>query len=245
MPSIKLNQGYTAVVDDQDYDMVIKHKWFVTDVNRSVQYARTIIVGKTVLMHRLIMGLVDTPEIIVDHRNRCGLDNRRENLRICSHSENAANTRSKSGSKSGYKGIHPYGNTGGWRAAVSKEGKKVWSGVFDTEFEAALAYDAVARKVFGEFANLNFPFLQAEHVDTEVGIKRSRYTSRFRGVSWKSKIKKWVAQISVGGRKIHLGCFDCEEEAAKVYDEVARKSNLGLCKINIKENEDAERILSQ
>ena len=48
-------------------------------------------------------------------------------------------------------------------------------------------------------------------------------TSKYKGVHWRKSAKKWCAEITMNRKKIRLGCFSDEVEAAKAYDEAARK----------------------
>lgn len=150
MRIIELTQGYSTKVSDEDYEYLSQFKWMahVNSRDKSV-YARRKInidgVQLTVHMHREIM---DTPRgMIVDHKDHDPLNNQRDNLRNCTHSQNNAN--SSSSSKSGYKGVTII-------AAITIDKKSIHLGAFATAEEAAKAYDAAAIKYFGEFANLNF-----------------------------------------------------------------------------------------
>lgn len=104
-------------------------------------------------IHRMILGLSKQDRKLVDHINRNPLDNRRSNLRICTHSQNCMNKRSKS--KSGFKGVVPNGS--GWAAHIKINRKKQHLGTYRTKEQAARIYDAAAKRLFGEFAVLNFP----------------------------------------------------------------------------------------
>lgn len=117
-------------------------------VRPSVTYARASIHGVTVYLHRLIL---DAPaELVSDHINHDGLDNRRVNLRLCSHAKNMGNRRKQNVAKR-FKGVrwHRYG----WEVGLAHQ----YIGRFTDEEEAARAYDAAALREYGEFALLNFP----------------------------------------------------------------------------------------
>jgi hypothetical protein len=88
----------------------------------------------------------------VDHINGNGLDNRKENLRICSHSENQWNRTKYKNNKSGYKGVFFHSKTGHWEAGIRINGKREYLGVFNTPQEASLAYSRKAIELHGEFA---------------------------------------------------------------------------------------------
>jgi hypothetical protein len=110
---------------------------------------------KRIWMHRVILDLKDGDKREPDHRNGNGLDNRRSNLRLATHSQNVANTGPYSTSTSGFKGITKHG--GRWRARTYKNGKRIIVGDYGTPEEAARAYDKFVRKIHGEFAKPNFP----------------------------------------------------------------------------------------
>tara|TARA_R100000152_G_C6636325_1_gene82350 strand:- start:6 stop:569 length:564 start_codon:yes stop_codon:yes gene_type:complete len=113
-----------------------------------------------IMMHKFIMN---APKgMCVDHINHDGLDNRRENLRICTYSQNSQNKRRRVDSKSGYKGVHQisekYKLKKRFMAYLRPKGqKRIRLGHYLTAEEAAKAYDKKAKELFGEFAELNFP----------------------------------------------------------------------------------------
>lgn len=152
---IPLTRGYVALIDDEDAALVSPFRWYT---HQRGTYAFTQhsgqIVGapKTVLMHRLILGIAAAGrEVSADHINLNGLDNRRANLRICSHSQNMANQTGRAGAKSPFKGVRPF------RGKFLVQAGPTYVGFFANEIEAALAYDAAARARWGAFARLNFP----------------------------------------------------------------------------------------
>lgn len=147
---------YEAIVDDSDYECLMQYTWQVHFGKKTV-YARTRIKDKGLhYMHRLIMD-VTNPKIGMDHENGNGLDNRKENLRIATPSQNMANRKTRSRTK--YKGVNLREVKSGFRyyAYICKDKKMQHIGTFLNDVEAARAYDKKAKELHGEFAKLNFP----------------------------------------------------------------------------------------
>lgn len=150
-------------MNDEDYELVSTHRWKLKkDKKDRVGYALTRIEGKTVYMHQLI--LPGFPR--VDHWDGNGLDNRRQNLRGCTHQQNLQNQHPRKGRK--YKGVsyrkaRAHLSTP-WKAYIHINGKSIHLGYFRTQRAGAQAYDVAARQAFGEFARLNF----AEHLPTQL-----------------------------------------------------------------------------
>lgn len=161
MKKIPLTRGKFALVDDEDFEWLNQWKWRVgARRNRSTIYAvragRKAELKCTYFMHRIV---TDCPDgLQVDHINHDGLDNRRENLRVCTRNGNQWNRRkTKARVSSIYKGVCSFKKTKKWRALIKINGKKIYLGLFKQEIDAAKAYDTAAKKYFGEFAYLNFP----------------------------------------------------------------------------------------
>ena len=146
MIKIPLTQDKVAIIDDEDYKRVSQYKWSYHNQG----YAQTN--GGWTLMHRFILNARDGQQ--VDHINGDRLDNRRENLRFVTNSQQHIN-RSKPAfvnRTSNYKGVSLRSN-GRWQVMLQRR----YVGTFLTEEEAARAYDKRAKELFGEFARLNFP----------------------------------------------------------------------------------------
>lgn len=154
---IKLTQGKHAVVDVADYPLVAVHRWYAHKERRQY-YAHTMIRtpdGKRAVlrMHRLLL-----PHAVeVDHADHDGLDNRRGNLRECTHAQNLANGRKHNDCSSRFKGVSWNKAHQKWEAQITVSGVQACLGYFTSQIEAAHAYDDAARGHFGEFACLNFP----------------------------------------------------------------------------------------
>lgn len=158
--TIPLTRGYEAIVDDEDFEELSKFKWHVlpSGKHQTFMYAARgeTTTRKSIRMHRQIMGIAG----FVDHANGNTLDNRRCNLRPATRAQNRANSmETRQGVSSRFRGVSARAN-GRWFAQCGhhRPGDKSYVGAFDTEIAAALAYDIAARKRFGQFAKLNFPF---------------------------------------------------------------------------------------
>jgi hypothetical protein len=116
-----------------------------------------VIHGKSISMHRLIMN--PPPGMDVDHKNTDRLNNHRDNLRLATPAQNRYNSRScaRRGrhKSSQYIGVTRDGDK--WKSKITHSGREYCLGHFDDEIEAALAWDAKAKELHGEFAYLNFP----------------------------------------------------------------------------------------
>lgn len=143
------SDGSIVLVDASDVERVQGFSWTVRRGKHGHAYAVTKWKTKTLLMHRLIL---DVPQgHIVDHANNNGLDNRRCNLRVCTHAENMRNRKVHKNSASGRKGVRYNGNT--WEARITINGRRIGLGSFATRDKAHEAYKAAAAQYHGEFAN--------------------------------------------------------------------------------------------
>jgi len=150
---IPLTKGKFAIVDADDYDWLNRHKWCISKKRYSFYACRQTHAEK-IFMHRVI---TNAPKgMLVDHIDGNGLNNRRSNLRICTIAQNNRNSRPWRRSYSKYKGVSWCQAAGKWRARIRPNHKQIHLGCFDTQIEAARAYDKKAKELFGEFAYLNF-----------------------------------------------------------------------------------------
>lgn len=106
------------------------------------------------LFHRLILGIED-PNLSVDHIDGDGLNNQKSNLRVCSHKQNCRNRKKNLNGSSRFKGVGFHKRDKIYCANIGLNGKRVHLGNFNSEIEAALAYNFAAKHHYGEFAKLN------------------------------------------------------------------------------------------
>ena len=152
MKEIALTQGKVALVDDEDFDELNKNKWFAQK-NYNTFYAarhekKRIIDGRRnlIFMHRVI---VNTPiGMQTDHINGNGLDNCKENLRICTKEENARNKAIHRRNTSGYKGVTWNKFNKKWMAQIRIGRKNIYLGYFIDKEKAHQAYCESARNLF-------------------------------------------------------------------------------------------------
>lgn len=149
---IKLTQGKFTLVDNSDFEFLNSFKWQYRHGYASRCAVIDGDVNWNIQMHNQIMLPSDI--LVVDHINRDPLDNRRMNLRIVSSVSNRYNSRRKIGS-SKYKGVFLVKRNNKWRSQIMKDKKKIHLGYFTTEDQAAIAYNASAKVLFGECAFLN------------------------------------------------------------------------------------------
>lgn len=154
MIEIPLSQSLVTVIDDADWDAAKMYRWCAS-VGSWGTYAIANIVkpdGKRTMikLHRVVMNAQPGP--LVDHRNHNGLDNRRENLRLCTTAQNGANNRPAPGR---YKGVGWHSLRCKWRAYIMVDRQPRHLGLFDDPWEAAQAYNTAAHEAWGEFAYLN------------------------------------------------------------------------------------------
>ena len=154
----KNKESGRVLIDLEDLDSVIKHKWCIDTWG----YPETKINGNSISMQRFILNKYDK-NYIVDHINRNPLDNRKSNLRIATKSENAINSPIRSNNKSGVTGVIWNKSNEKWRAYITKNNKRYELGSFK-DFDKAVKTRLIAeKKYFGEFA-------PQKHLYTEYGI---------------------------------------------------------------------------
>lgn len=155
---VPLTSGLEAIIDADDAEKVNYRNWVANTAANPV-YAFVMLKktrlhdARSVSMHRYLMGF---PEGVVDHINGDTLDNRKSNLRVCSHAENLRNRHRTSINKSGFKGVSRATRGKPWAATIGHNYSTIHLGQFDTAEAAAEAYDVAALQLHGDFAVTNF-----------------------------------------------------------------------------------------
>jgi hypothetical protein len=151
--TLELSKGFKSVVDAEVFEDVSKHKWTYTHQGYAVRSFTDDGKRRIIYLHRYLMN-AKTGEY-VDHINGDRLDNRKSNLRICTNAQNAWNQPKKRQGSSKYKGVSFWKRDNNWTAQITHNYKPYKIGYFDTEEDAAAAYNAKALELYGEFANIN------------------------------------------------------------------------------------------
>lgn len=170
MKEIQLSQGKVALVDDGDFEWLNQWKWHsIRKPNNRFYASRQTKITRTdkgqrqtmLLMHRFILS--PDKRLVIDHKDGNGLNNQRNNIRVCTTAQNIQNRRKLPTNTLGLKGISiEVGNgrkTPAYKAGIMIEGTLHYLGCYKTPEEAAKVYDDAARKYHGEYACVNYPRL--------------------------------------------------------------------------------------
>jgi hypothetical protein len=134
---VPLSKGLLSLIDKEDFDKIKNYGWYARfDRVGKTYYAVTRTHGTNIIMHR------------TDHN---GLNNRKSNIRICTQSQNCMNKKVQSNNTSGYRGVSFHKKKNKYQATIMDNRKQIYLGAFNTAIEASEAYQAAAKKLFGEF----------------------------------------------------------------------------------------------
>lgn len=189
MKEIPLTQGKVALVDDDKFEELSRYNWCAAKNGRTFYAMRSTPRDengkqKGIWMHHeLLPG-----ELKVDHRDGNGCNNQLDNLRFATNSQNAQNRQKCLGRSSKFKGVDWNKKTSLWRAFICKNGVRKFLGYFDSEENAAMAYDSSAVILHGEFARLNFP--NEPHVLTGTRSYMIGHMEYKDGQSWRKKVEE-------------------------------------------------------
>lgn len=242
MKEIHTIDGHIVLVDDDDFSYVSLYDLYINKGGyvfcKLKKKYRNMGLFSSMALHKVLMYPYKTGRgIVVDHINGNKLDNRKKNLRVCTHRENMMNRKAHSSyankeTSSIYKGVCWSNTVNKWMVQLSdyENGRRGHIGYFTDEIAAANAYNYYAREKYGEFALLN----EVEFMTKEEWVKYKLGTnklSQYRGVTYDKKSKQWVAQICHNYQKYQFR-FGTEIEAALKYNEMALKLKGDKAKLN-------------
>ena len=166
MKQIKLTNGGFAIVDGADYERLNQWNWRKLHQKGKSAYAMRCEYNSGEVtcyyMHREVIGAVDGE--MVDHIDHDGLNNQRENLRLCTQSQNNLNGRKRRGCSSEYKGVTWRKDTKKWQAQAWLDGKRNALGCYDLEADAAQAYNWFIAVYAPEFGVFNSPLAKESNI---------------------------------------------------------------------------------
>lgn len=207
------NSDKVVLIDVEDYARFSGHRLRLNDGGYATITNRCH--GDSILLHRQI---ISAPKgLMVDHKNQDRLDNRRENLRLCTRSQNMANHKVHAQRS----GVHWHTQNRKWQASVGG----VYQGTFTDWDAAASCYNQRAKEKYGEFA-ITIPcksMLPEEWAQYQSTIGS---TSRYTGVCKPKGRTRWRAQTTIEQRTITIGHFAHEEDAALAYNAFVLEHNL-------------------
>ena len=154
-----------TIIDSEDYDTVKNYKWGLWKEKDGSYYAITTIDNKRLSLAHCVLGHKSTMAVHIDHADRNKLDNRKENLRVATNSQNGHNSKLYKNNKSGYKGVHWNSFHEKWAASIRVNKKFIHLGYFTDKLEAANTYILAAKKYYGEFAFMNKDSKNKEETD--------------------------------------------------------------------------------
>ncbi len=161
MTKISLGGGLFTIIDDSDFDKVSKYTWYIGRGN----YATTTTINVSgISLHRFIIK--PPSDMVVDHIDGDRLDNRKSNLRVCTHSENLKNRikHDRSGT-SKYKGVTYNRECGKWISRIRVDNVKYGLGSYHNEIDATVSYNIGSVLLSPEFGSLNYiPSIDNERI---------------------------------------------------------------------------------
>lgn len=227
MKKISANRGrYEILVDDEDYDDIVeasqRFNWVVCGHHDSYRVRCGPQPGPFLYLHRFLMCPKEGEYVRYLDGNR--LNNQKSNLVIITPTQARQGVRRTPRGASKYFGVQKSGR--GWLAGISGNKVKYDLGYYQTEIEAARAYDIKALEVHGRFAKTNGISEDVIPKSCSRLYRKSGSSSIYRGVYRHNTNDGWAAMIRVGGKRTFLGVYDEEIHAARAYD-IAYKKEKG------------------
>ena len=211
-----------ALVSPEDYEKVSKYSWTIYDNSKDKKhmYAQGYVEGRTIKMHKLIMGKPPSKELVIDHINRNGLDNRRCNLRFATQSANNQNRQKKDNTTSIYIGVSRVCD----KYVASQCNTRL--GSFDDEIEAAKHYDKYVTIKYDGVCNTNFP-VATEDIEglqlEDLILTKTKQRELPDNITYDGKRNKFVARKDFQGHKFKSKRVDTLDEAQEELKQIDLK----------------------
>lgn len=236
-----------VLIDDEDYERIKTLNWTISFVRGNWYAVHSFYENgkhKQIKMHRFIMNETN-PNIKIDHRNNCGIDNRKQNLRRATTAENTRNTGPNKLNRTGYKGVYKYtsgANSGRFTACLKVNGEKIHGGYFNSAIEAAEKYNELALTYHKDFAFINNidpnELLEAKSVPKQKKLRTPKDQKSLKcgyyGVTLAKGNRKrpYRVMLDTKGNSLTIGYFETVIEAAKAYNNALIKHGGDLRKLN-------------
>ncbi len=238
-----------ALVSEEDFERVNKHKWCIYQYPSRYKVVRAIINKKNVRLSHFVLGKPEN-RMVVDHINRNSLDNRKENLRFATLEQNSQNSTPQKNTSSKYKGVFYKKICNKWQA----ECKKYYLGIFAKEIDAAKAYDTAVYILYGKDGLTNNLIKYEDTINLKIEdiIKTRKRTNNIDlpNYIYKSKTNKYFVEMTYNKKKYLSGYKDTIEEAIKYLDfckrdieEVNKQKELEHLNKEITRNSDGEAVI--
>ena len=239
---IPLTKNQFAIVSNDDFDLLNKSRWFFSKNGYAVGHPEN--PDETVYMHRFLLNAEKGQ--VVDHINRDKLDNRRENLRFVTYSQNSTNSQIIRG-EIRYKGVHLEDDKY-YAAQIKIEGVQHRLGYYSSAIDAAFAYDHASRLLSQDHTCQNFEIPAPQAIAQKVefllngGILGRGKASSYRGAMFDKSRQLWIAGIMVNENQVYLGRYETAIDAAFVYDAASRILHGTEAKVNFPDQEPSREI---
>lgn len=210
---------HLVLIDEGDYDAIKGNTLYLSKKANGFYVMICLGGNKSKPLHSYLMKPPNG--LMIDHKNRNGLDNRRENIRIATKAQNSYNKFDEKKSTSKFKGVYWAKDKDMWCARITLNDKVIAGGYFKCKIDAAHRYNELAMEHFGDFAYLN-KFTEEDlknRRNDPVWNGRKRCSAGYKGVYKAGNV--WVAHIRENGKKVHIGCYKTSIEAADAFNKEA------------------------
>ena len=204
---IKLTNGGIALIDDLDYELVSKHKWYRSYNGYAISH-------NLIKMHRLILSAKNGE--IVDHINGDTLNNTRSNLRVVTRCENIHNQKKRSGTKNNYKGVNFVNSLGLYQSRCRMCHNDYYLGLFKSEVAAAYAYNKKAQELSSTILlnKLDYSIEELEQMLLTDRVTQPKAENKsVKGLYWHKRKNKWELRLRKNGIIYYGGSYQNEANA--------------------------------